>query len=73
MMCPKNRAHQASSHGWSPAAVALLANGLLKRLLFADGRYHNNKLEITFSENEKKDEKEDNCRNDIMGVAISEL
>jgi hypothetical protein len=73
MMCPGNRAHHASSYGWSPAAVTLLANGLLKRLLLADGRCHSDELEITLSEDEKEDEKEDNCRNDIMGVAIGEF
>jgi hypothetical protein len=73
MMCPGNRAHHASSHGWSPAAVALLANGLLERPLLADGRCCGGELKITLSEDEKEDEKEDNCRDDIREGAIGEL
>jgi hypothetical protein len=72
-MCPGNQAHHASSHGWSPVAFALLANGLLKRPLLADGRRHSSELKITFSEDEKKDEKEDNCGNDIRKMAINEF
>jgi hypothetical protein len=48
MMCPGNRVHHASSHGWSSAAVVLLVNWLLKRLLFAEDRRRGGKLEKTF-------------------------
>jgi hypothetical protein len=73
MMCPGNPAHHALSHGWSPAAVALLANGLLECPLLADGRRRGGKLKITLSKDEKKDDKEDDCRDDIREVAIGEL
>jgi hypothetical protein len=56
-MCPGNRAHHASSYGWSSAAVALLANGLFERPLLADGRCRGGELEITFSEDEKETKK----------------
>jgi hypothetical protein len=54
MMCPGNRAYHALSHGWSPAAVALLAHRLLKRPLLADGRRRDGKLKITFSKTKKR-------------------
>jgi hypothetical protein len=54
-------------------AVALLANGLLERSLLADGRRRGGELKITPLENEKKDEKEDNCMDDIREVAIDEF
>jgi hypothetical protein len=73
IICSKNQAHHASSYGWSPAAVALLAKGLLKRPLLADGRCHNSQLEITLSENEKKDEKRDNYRIDIRRIIMNEF
>jgi hypothetical protein len=38
-----------------------MANGLLERPLFANGRRRGGELEMTLSE----DEKEDNCRDDI--------
>jgi hypothetical protein len=56
IVCPGNRAHYASSYGWSPAAVVVLANGLLERPLLAEDRRCGGELEKTFLEDEKEDE-----------------